>query len=423
MAETYPIRTITADEFGELTRVPTLAFGQVWPAEGLEHERKLIEFDRTIAALDGKQMVGSASSHSVRLTVPGGSAAAAGITLVSVLPTYRRRGILTSLMDWLLADAARRGEALAILFATEASIYARFGFGMASMHQRLRFSRGEGKLAAGPESAGTAAAATRAPRLREAEPLAARTDLASVFDAVLPCQPGTLARDARWWDHILGDPPVMRPSGFSPLRCIIAEDEAGPRGYALYRTQLTWGEDQLAAGTLRIRELTATDPAATAALWADLLSRDLTSEVIAQMRPIDDPVLAMLADPRRARPAPADGLWLRLVDLRAALCQRRYSAAIDLVLEVSDQALDSNAGRWRLRTGGPDSGEPAACDRTGDPADLRLSVQALGAGFLGAPRVGQLAAAGQIAELTPGSLARLGTAMSWERAPFSPMIF
>ncbi len=418
MAETYPIRTITEDEFGDLSRVPALAFGQTWPAEGLEHERKVIEFDRTIAALDGTQMVGSGSAHSVRLTVPGGSAPAAGITLISVLPTYRRRGILTSLMAWLLADAVRRGEALAILFATEASIYGRFGFGMASMHQRLKFSRGEGKLAAGAE-----AQETQTPRLREAEPLAARADLASVFDAVLPRQPGALARDAKWWDHILGDPPAMRPAGYSPLRCVIAEDDAGPRGYALYRTQLTWGEDLLAAGTLRIRELTATDPAATAALWADLLSRDLTSEVIAQMRPIDDPVLAMLADPRRSRPAPADGLWLRLVDLRAAMCQRRYCAATDLVLEVSDQFLGTNAGRWRLRTGGPDSSEPAACDRTGDPADLRLSVQALGAGFLGAPRVAQLAAAGHMAELTPGSLARLGAAMSWDRAPFSPMIF
>jgi predicted acetyltransferase len=321
-------------------------------------------------------------------------------------------------MAWLLADAVRRGEAVAILFATEASIYGRFGFGMASTHQRLKFSRGEGKLAAGSEAQGRGT-----PRIREAEPQAARADLASVFDAALPRQPGMLARDAKWWDHILGDPPAMRPAGNSPLRCVIAEDDAGPRGYALYRTQLTWGEDQLAAGTLRIRELTATDPAATAALWSDLLSRDLTSEFIAQMRPIDDPVLAMLADPRRSRPAPADGLWLRLVDLRAALCQRRYSAATDLVLEVSDQFLGTNAGRWRLRTAGPDSSEPAACDRTGEPADLRLSVQALGAGFLGAPRVGQLAAAGHIAELTPGSLARLGAAMSWDRAPFSPMIF
>jgi predicted acetyltransferase len=418
MAETFPIRTVTEDEFGDLSRVLALAFGHAWPAEGLEHERKLIEFDRTIAALDGRQMVGSASAYSVRLTVPGGSAAAAGITLVSVLPTYRRRGILTSFMAWLLADAVRRGEAVAILFATEASIYGRFGFGMASTHQRLKFSRGEGKLAAGSEAQGRGT-----PRIREAEPQAARADLASVFDAALPRQPGMLARDAKWWDHILGDPPAMRPAGNSPLRCVIAEDDAGPRGYALYRTQLTWGEDQLAAGTLRIRELTATDPAATAALWSDLLSRDLTSEFIAQMRPIDDPVLAMLADPRRSRPAPADGLWLRLVDLRAALCQRRYSAATDLVLEVSDQFLGTNAGRWRLRTAGPDSSEPAACDRTGEPADLRLSVQALGAGFLGAPRVGQLAAAGHIAELTPGSLARLGAAMSWDRAPFSPMIF
>jgi predicted acetyltransferase len=321
-------------------------------------------------------------------------------------------------MDWLLADAVRRREPLAILFATEAGIYGRFGFGMASMHQTLRFGRGEGTLTPGDEAEGRGT-----PRLREAEPLTATAALTAVFDEVLPHQPGTLARDAKWWNHILADPPAVRPSGLSPLRCLIAEDDARPRGYALYRTQLAWDRDHLAAGTLRIRELTATDPAATAALWTHLLSRDLTAEVNAQMRPIDDPVLAMLADPRRARPAPADGLWVRLVDLPAALSLRRYSAPADLVLEVSDKLLGNNAGRWRLRTAGQGASEPAACDRTGDPADLRLSVQVLGAGFLGAPRFGQLAAAGHIAELTPGSVARLAAAMSWDRAPFSPMIF
>jgi predicted acetyltransferase len=418
MTGTYPIRTITPDEFDALCEVPAQAFLETWPHEALEREQQVIEYDRTIAAFDGSLMAGSASAYSFRLSVPGGTVPAAGVTMVAVLPTHRRRGILTGLMDWLLADAARRGEAVAILFATEASIYGRFGFGMASMHQTLRFNRGEGKLAPGAEARGMATT-----RLREAEPLAARADLASVFDAVLPHQPGTLARDAKWWDHILADPPAMRPSGLSPLRCLIAEDDAGPRGYALYRTRLSWGSDHLAAGSLRISELTATDPAATAALWTHLLSRDLTAEVTAHLRPIDDPVLAMLADPRRARPAPADGLWVRLVDLPAALSLRRYSAPADLVLEVSDKLLGANAGRWRLRTAGQGASEPAACDRTGDPADLRLSVQALGAGYLGAPRVGQLAAAGHIAELTPGSLACLGTAMSWDRAPFSPMIF
>lgn len=418
MAETYPIRTIAPDEFGALAEIPAQAFLEAWPPEALEHEREVIEFDRTFAAFDGEQIAGCSSAYSFRLAVPGGNAAAAGITLVSVLPTYRRRGILTGLMGRMLTDAADRGEPLAILFASEAGIYGRFGFGMASMHQRLQFGRGEGKLAAGNAVQGRGT-----PLLRAVEPLQAQADLATVFDAVLAQQPGMLARDGKWWNHLLSDPPAVRSPGSSALRCVVAEDDAGPRGYVLFSTKLAWGQDHLAAGTLAIRELTAVDPAATAALWTDLLTRDLVGEFIAPMRPMDDPLLAMLADPRHARPAPADGLWVRLVDLPAALRIRRYAADADLVLEVSDPVLPDNAGRWRLRAEGPAASGPATCERTGDPADLRLPVQALGAGYLGRTSFTQLAAAGHVAELTSGAVARLGTAMSWDRAPHSPMMF
>ena len=90
-------------------------------------------------------------------------------------------------------------------------------------------------------------------------------------------------------------------------------------------------------------------PRPRAALWRDLLSRDLVSEVLAANRPADDPLLFQLADPRRARPQVSDGVWVRLVDLPRALVSRAYSAPVDVVLEVSDSLLTANAGRWRLR--------------------------------------------------------------------------
>jgi predicted acetyltransferase len=418
MTATYPIRAITADEFEALCEVPTQAFLESWPPEALERERLVTEYDRTIVAFDGELMAGSAGAYTFQLTVPGGSTAAAGITFVSVLPSHRRRGILTGLMDYMISDAASRSEPVAILFASEAAIYGRFGFGMATMDLRLTIKRGEGQLAAGSAAAGLVA-----PRLRNAALPAATDELARVFAAALPQQPGQLARDERWWTYILSDEAPLRPPGMSPLRCLLAEDDDGPRGYALYRTQLSWGPDHLADGTLRVRELIATDPAATATLWADLLSRDLVSEVNAPMRPVDDPLLAMLADPRRARPELSDGLWVRLIDLPGALCQRRYAADADVVLEVADPLLPANAGRWRLSASGPAATGKTTCERTGDPADLQLPVQALGAAYLGGGRLGQLAAAGHIAELTPGALPALAAAMSWHRAPYSCMIF
>ena len=146
------------------------------------------------------------------------------------------------------------------------------------------------------------------------------------------------SRDEVWWRRTLSDPAEER-HGASPLRCLLAEDEAGPRGYALYHGHGRWDDDTfLSDSRLDIRELAATDPAATAALWADLANRDLISELTVRLRPEDDPLLHLLADPRRARPAVTDGLWVRVVDVPGALSLRRYAAPVDMVIEVVDES-------------------------------------------------------------------------------------
>jgi predicted acetyltransferase len=174
--------------------------------------------------------------------------------------------------------------------------------------------------------------------------------------------------------------------------------------------------------------MVATDPAATAAIWADLLSRDLTTGFTAELRPADDPLLYMLADPRRARPRISDGLWVRLTDLPRALSQRRYAAPADLVVEVTDALLPQNQGSWRLSTSaGPGSdgvpGFAASCEATTAAADIALDVSSLGAAYLGGTRLGALAAAGLVTEHRPGTVAALSAAMSWDPAPWCPVIF
>jgi predicted acetyltransferase len=177
------------------------------------------------------------------------------------------------------------------------------------------------------------------------------------------------------------------------------------------------------AQVLMVRDLYWTTPAAAAALWADLLTRDLVGEVRTRMRPPDDPILNLLTDPRRARTKVSDGLWVRLVDLPAALERRRYASAVDVVIEVSDTLLTANEGRWRLQAGGQaDAGVPV-CERTTAEPDVRLPVSALGAAYLGGTRLGGLAAAGQITEHRPGAVAALSAAMFWDPAPWSPVGF
>jgi predicted acetyltransferase len=405
----YPIRPVAKDEFAAFYAVGEHAFNSSWPAEAAEHERVTFEFDRSLAAFDGTRPVGTACAYSFQMTVPGATVPVAGVSAVSVLPTYRRQGILSSLMRRQLADIGAGQEAIAALFASEPGIYGRFGYGVASMHARFTIRRGEGRMPS-PGQGG-------AVRLRTAGP--DQAELAKVYEQAVAGRPGMLVRDDRWWYAALLDPAYWR-EGSTPLRCVIAEDDAGPRGYALFSVSPAWGDDAVPAGTLHLRELIALDPAATAALWGDILNRDLVGEVRARLRPADDPLLYLLPDIRRARVQLVDGLWIRLIDVPAALALRRYARAADIVIEVADDLVPSNAGRWRLRA---DADGAASCERTGAAADIAAPVQALGGAYLGGTRLGALAGAGLVTEIRPGALAELSAAMSWDPAPWSPMIF
>ena len=420
----YPIRPVSSDEFDGFHAVDMHAFNSS-PLTGEDRERDVarIEFDRTLAAFDGPVQVGTAGAYSFQLTVPGSrTLPAAGVTWVAVLPSHRRRGVLTSLMRRQLADIRERGEPVAVLWASEATIYPRYGYGRAMWHADLTLYRGEGALARQvPVDGGL--------RLRIAEPAAVRPELAKVYEAVLASRPGFIARNEAWWQSAVFDP-VDERQGASPLHCVLAEDDGGPRGYALYSGVNSWdAETALPDGVVTVRELVCADPAASASVSADLLGRDLITEFRLRRRPVDDPLLYQLADPRRARPRLKDALWARIIDVPGALAGRRYSAPVDTVIDVRDNLVPSNAGRWRLTTA-----EPAAADRNGleascvpaaasAPADLALDIAALGAAYLGGTPLGALAGAGLVAERRAGAVRKLSAAMSWDPAPWCPISF
>ncbi|MGI9004855.1 MAG: GNAT family N-acetyltransferase [Streptosporangiaceae bacterium] len=414
----YPIRPVDDSALAAFGRVPDHAFNSNWPPEEmLRLDRIVVEPERTLVAFDGDQMVGTTLAYSFGLTVPGGDLVpAAGISGVSVLPTYRRRGILSSLMRRQLADIAAGNEPLAALFASEAGIYGRFGYGSAADQYQFSFRRGDGRLRPVPGEADTA------PRLRLAEPAESLTDIRAVYDAVRPGRPGMLARSDSWWQVHVEDPEFMR-EGSSPLRCVIADGDAGPRGYALYSVKPDWSRDGMPDNALTVRDLLWTDPVACATLWADLLSRDLVTEVRARMRPVDDPIQHLLADPRRARVQVSDGLWVRIVDLPAALRLRQYAAAVDIVLGVTDPLVPANQGRWHLTAGAPGDGGKPECEPTTARADLALPVSVLASAYLGGGRLSGLAQAGQITEHRPGAAAALTAAMHADPAPWCPTMF
>ncbi|MCL2734488.1 MAG: GNAT family N-acetyltransferase [Actinomycetia bacterium] len=380
------------------------------PVEERALWRRIVDFDRMVAAWDGEELVGTAGAFSFRMTLPGGAAAdVPGVTMVSVQPTHRRRGVLTAMMRHQLDDFRDRGEPFAVLTASEPAIYGRFGYGIASRQMRGTVDTTRVSFHA-PEG-------TDRVRFRLVPPAEAVEVCEAIYAQTVPQRPGMLARRPGWEQEPVLDPPSAR-DGAGELLCVLAEVDGEVRGYARYATQPVWshrGPD----GTVRLRDLEALDPVTCAALWRYLSGVDLMSRITFWNRPLDDALLQLVSDIRRCDLGFRDGLHLRLVDLPAALSARTYAAPVDVVLDVEDAFCPWNSGRWRL-TGDP---KGADCVRTADSAELSLSVKELGAAYLGGPSLRSMAGAGLVRELRPGALAAASAAFRSDAEPWLPHRF
>jgi predicted acetyltransferase len=398
--------------FGSLDR----AFGGTadGDAQRVELWRAKTELDRSTAVWDGGQVVATAGAFTFRMAVPGGALLpTAGVTMVSVATTHRRRGLLTAMMRAQLDEVRERGEPLAALTASETPIYGRFGYGLATQELLVTADTAGVRVQGPPEPAGL--------RLRFTEPADSLDACERVFAAAIPGRPGMLVAPPVWRRDALLSGPHARKGGSRPL-CVVAElptaDGFETVGYARYGVRAA-EHDGIPAHEVMVRDVQAADPAVYAALWRYLFSVDLAATVTCDNRPVDDPLQHLVNDPRRLRGRVRDGMFVRLVDVGAALAARRYQAPVDAVLEVSDPFCPWNAGRWRL-TGGPDGAE---CVRaTGDP-DLELSARTLASAYLGCVSLGALARAGRVRERRAGALAAASAAFGWEVAPWLPFGF
>ncbi len=399
MTATYPLRTIGAHELDAWARMITTTYGQDWYEGGLRNAATSIEPGRTIAAYDGDEIVGGASIYGRVMTIPGSAAPVAGITLVAVLPTHRRRGILTAMMRKQLTDLYESGgEPITALNAAEATIYGRFGYGIASHVAELQGDKRFMALRPGTDLGdGTIRLLGR----QEARPL-----LEKVYDTARRGGVGWVDRTEKFWEARLADGERARDGGTALRFAVHTEPGGEATGYALYRSK---------AQLVQVIEVAATARQSYAALWRYLLDLDAHSE-LAYDAAVDEPLKHLLTDPRAARTTLIDNLWVRLVDVERALTARRYSASLDLVLEVQDPFCPWNAGRYSLRA----DGESVTCERTQARPDLRLTSAELGAAYLGGTTLSSLAAAGRVEELRPGALTVASLAFRGEREPFHP---
>jgi predicted acetyltransferase len=373
--------------------------------------RDLTEYDRSLGVWEGGSCVGTAGAFGFRMTVPGGALLpVAGVTMVSVAATHRRRGILTSMMRRQLDDVRARGEAVAVLTASEPVIYGRFGYGAATFEMRAEIDTARVRIAV-PEG-------TDGIRLRYVPVTdgAVHRACEEIYARAVAERPGMLARQPGWDRVPLIDPEKDR-EGASALQCVLAEDAEGRAlGFARFRVKPQWSAAG-ADGVVLLEDLESAGPLAPqayAALWRFLFGIDLTSKLVALNRPADDALLHLVSDTRRCGVQLRDSLHVRLVEVGAALEARSYRAPVDVVFEVRDEFCPWNEGRWRL-TG---DAKGALCARTADPADLALSVRELGAAYLGGVSLSALASAGRVRELREGAVAEAAVAFGSDVAPW-----
>lgn len=402
------IAPVPRERAADFVRTMGGAFGfDIEDDERLQRFSDVFEWDRSRGAYDGDQIVGTAGAFSLDLTVPGGTLACAGTTVIAVLPTHRRRGILRSMMDSHLDDVRQRGEAIAGLWASDSAIYGRFGYGSAAQSVQVEVPRQHG----GFHRLAPAAAPVRLISAEEAKRL-----LPPFYEYFRRTTPGFYGRSERWWElRRFRDDPKDR-DGATAYRYAVTEADGKPTGYVQYRYKDNW-ENGHGAGEVRVRELLGSDPSSWAGLWRFVLDHDLTAKVVASERSTRDPLFEMLEGRRRASQKLEDSLWIRIMDVEKALQGRSYSARADVVVEIHDP-LDASSSVWRLDL----SAEGAIVSPSRETADVAMDLEDLGACFLGWSRFTDLARAGRLTGEDDYLLA-LDHAFSWSPVPWCSEVF
>jgi predicted acetyltransferase len=397
------VRVCAADEVRGALSPIWHYFGGVPKEEDVDRMAAILPAERVHAAFDDGRIVGGAGAYLFDTTVPGGAqVATAGVMGVGVLPTHRRRGALTKLMQRQLADAHERGEPLATLFASEGAIYTRFGYGLACLAGNIDLPK-EQALLRDDEAIGQA-------RILDGEEEALEV-LPPIYDRVQAETAGMFARTPDWWKIRRLFEREGRPGG-QQVRVAI-ELDGGLEAYALYRLNFK-ARDMVSETTLEISEALGTSPRALAAVWRYLLGIDWVARIEAYWLPLDHPLFLWLREARRMRFTVLEALWARLVDVGAALEARGLREG-SVVLDVRDEFCPWNTARWQVRDG--------AVARTTAEADVVLGASELGSVYFGGFTFDQLLRAGRIEESKPGGVARADELFRTPRQPWCPELF
>lgn len=380
-------------------------FGWQPTDEDVERFSSVMPLERMHAVFDGGEVVAGAGVLPFEMTLPAGPTPCAGVTVVGVLPTHRRRGLLRRMMETQLRDVRERGEPIAALWASEETIYGRFGYGLASMTLLLDIDRHATRIRPELPREGSTRLVDKEEALRA---------FPRVYERVRKRSVGFLSRSPAWWEHRrLADRPEQR-RGAGPLNRALFTRDGKPAGYATYRIAQEGSTPEDWKKTVRVSEVVGVDDAAAREVWRFLLSIDWTDRVEAFDVAVDDPLLLNVDRVNKLNARMYDALWIRLVDVAAALAARGTESRVAIEV-TSDSLFPDNVGTWVVEGG--------VARRSTRRPDVRTDVQGLGSAFLGGFSFAQLARSGRVEEGSRGGLARADAAFRVERAPFCPEVF
>ena len=397
------IRTATLDDYGRLSeRFVTAMHGSV---RADDPGRGVFEPDRALVLEDGNMVAGTARALTRTLSVPGAVVDAAHVTGVGVAPTHRRRGIMSALMRRQLSQVP---ESLAVLWAVDSRIYGRFGYEAAAYGH---------ELAVDVPRSGAFAAADEG-RLEEMTSCEATKMLPPILDEYQHMRPGISGRGTHHWTRWSADPKEGRDGRTARQFALYRSNDGNPEGYVSWSGKAGFDRHGAAAGIV-VDELVGLTESAYRMLWRYVMTMDLATSLTYRFGGVDEPVGQLMAYPRALGPSVRDTLWLRITDVADALSRRRYATDIDTVMEVVDDLLPLNTGRFRL------SADPTgvSCTRTDRLPDLSMSVAELSGVYLAGRRLTEFAAAGRVTEHRDGALAAATTAFGWPVAPKSIEVF
>jgi predicted acetyltransferase len=392
-----------ADEYARSVYGIAQYFGGPLDEERTNRFSKVLPFERMHAAFEEGEIVGGAGAFPFEFSVPGGVLPCGGVTVVGVYPTHRRRGVLRAMMDAQLRDIHEREEPIAALWASEETIYGRFGYGLAAWCGEIKLPRVWNEYVLPLERRG---------QTRFASSEEAATLFPPVWEALMRERPGVFNRSKAWWE--LRRLRVPDEEKGNPKRLVVLELDGAVQAYAVYRL-LTSFDEGLSTARLEVSEAIGTSPQATAEIWRFLLDIDWYATLECSLLPVDHALFTLLANPRRARFRMGDSLWMRLVDVGAALSGRAYANDGAIVFDVRDAVCPWNEGRWRLEGG--------VAARTDAAADLALDVGALGSAYLGAVSFAQLRDGLRLEELSDGAVQQADAIFEWRPLPWCPEIF